>query len=146
LLGDKFFIKDIFQDIFARIYRIGAENKNKNLFNFRSYLYQTTKNTCLNHFKQQNRTEEVQTDFMYQYNGDISEVGDTIDLVRKAVSKLPENLKEAFILYEFEEMNYPAIAEITGDTQVNVRVKVHRARKMIKELVISMRNSVNNLV
>jgi RNA polymerase sigma-70 factor (ECF subfamily) len=146
LLGNKFFIKDIYQDVFARVYRIGAEGKNKNLYNFRSYLYQTAKNACLNHFKSEGRISEVHTDFMITYPEDTSNVGDTVELVRQAVSRLPENLKEVFILAEYEEMNYPAIAEMIGDTQVNVRVKIYRARKMLKDIVVSMRREMNNMV
>lgn len=146
LLGNKFFIKDIYQDVFTQIYRIGADGKNKNIYNFRSYIYQTAKNTCLNHFKQEGKIEEVHTDYMTNMSGEVSDLSDTIDLVRKAVSRLPENLKEVFILSEYEEMNYPAIAEITGDTQINVRVKIHRARKMLKEIVISMRQEMNIMV
>lgn len=146
LLGNKFFIKDIFQDIFARVYKSGAEGKSKKLFNFRSYLYQTTKNVCLNHYKSEGRLKEIRSDFMTIYPEETSNVGDTVELVRLAVSKLPDNLREVFILSEYEELTYPTIADITGDTQVNVRVKIYRARKMIKELVISMRNNVNNLV
>jgi RNA polymerase sigma-70 factor (ECF subfamily) len=83
---------------------------------------------------------------MITYPEDTSNVGDTVELVRQAVSRLPENLKEVFILAEYEEMNYPAIAEMIGDTQVNVRVKIYRARKMLKDIVVSMRREMNNMV
>jgi len=77
---------------------------------------------------------------------DNTNISDTLDLVKAAVDKLPDNLREVFILSEFEELNYPAIAEITGDSQVNIRVKIHRARKMLKDIVLSLRNESKKMV
>jgi RNA polymerase sigma-70 factor (ECF subfamily) len=146
LLGDKFFIKDIFQEVFTKIYKIGIESKNRNLYSFRSYIYQTTRHICLNHYKIEGRLPEIHNEYVKQRTEDNTNIADTVELVKAAVNKLPDNLREVFILSEFEELNYPAIAEITGDSQVNIRVKIHRARKMLKDIVISLRNETKNMV
>ncbi|OGU58841.1 MAG: hypothetical protein A2X64_09535 [Ignavibacteria bacterium GWF2_33_9] len=146
ILGDKQHVKDLFQDVFTKVYIVGAEGKKKKLDNFKSYLYSTVINSCSNHFKSLSRRSNIYTEYMIGMEKDKSDYEDTIELVRTAVNKLPEHLKEVFILYEYEELNYPAIAEITGDTQVNVRVKIHRARKMIKDLVVKMRRRMTNMV
>jgi RNA polymerase sigma-70 factor (ECF subfamily) len=146
LLGDKFFIKDIFQEVFTKVYKIGIESKNRHLFSFRSYIYQATRNICLNHYKNEGRLPEIHTEYMKLRTEDNTNISDTLDLVKAAVDKLPDNLREVFILSEFEELNYPAIAEITGDSQVNIRVKIHRARKMLKDIVLSLRNESKKMV
>lgn len=49
------------------------------------------------------------------------------------LEQLPEAQRTAFVLYEMEELDGAAIAEITGTTVANVWVRVHRARRTLEE-------------
>lgn len=140
-LGEKFFIKDLFQEVFVKIYQIGVKSKGKKLTNFNAYIYQAAKNICLNHFRTENRMPDVYSEYMTSITNE-KEQGyeEEIEMVRKAVEKLPPTLKEVFILSEFEGLSYSSIAEITNDTEVNVRVKIHRARKSILGIITRMKN------
>lgn len=140
-LGEKFFIKDLFQEVFVKIYQIGIKTKGKKITNFNAYLYQTAKNICLNHFRLENRMPDVFAEYMTSIaNEKNTDYEEEIDLVRKAVDKLPKSLKEVFILSQFEELSYSTIAEITNDTEINVRVKIHRARKALQGIIARMKN------
>ena len=140
-LGEKFFIKDLFQEVFVKVYQIGLKSKGKKLTNFNAYIYQTAKNICLNHFRTENRMPDVYAEYMTGITNE-KEQGyeEEIEMVRKAVEKLPPTLKEVFILSEFEGLTYSSIAQITNDTEVNVRVKIHRARKSILGIITRMKN------
>lgn len=140
-LGEKFFIKDLFQEVFVKVYQIGLKSKGKKLTNFNAYIYQAAKNICLNHFKTENRMPDIYTEYMNNIIGEKeADTDEEIELVRKAVNKLPDSMKEVFILSEFEGMSYSTISEITGESEVNVRVKIHRARKLLKGIITRMKN------
>lgn len=140
-LSEKFFIKDLFQEVFVKVYQIGLKSKGKKLTNFNAYIYQAAKNICLNHFKTENRMPDIYTEYMNNIIGEKeADTDEEIELVRKAVNKLPDSMKEVFILSEFEGMSYSTISEITGESEVNVRVKIHRARKLLKGIITRMKN------
>jgi len=57
--------------------------------------------------------------------------------VQKAILKLPENYRIPFILKEIENLSHDEIAEILDTTVSNAKVRVHRARLMLKDMVSS---------
>lgn len=58
--------------------------------------------------------------------------GQARSLLYQLLDTLPETHRTAFILYEVEELDGPAIAELTGTSVANVWVRVHRARRMLE--------------
>jgi RNA polymerase sigma-70 factor (ECF subfamily) len=56
-------------------------------------------------------------------------------LVRDAVEKLPEKLKSVLVLKEYADLNYKQIAEILHISESNVKVRVHRARKIMESML-----------
>jgi len=54
-------------------------------------------------------------------------------LLGKLVADLPESLRTPFVLRYFEELNDEAIAQVTGLSLSNVRVRIHRARHYLWE-------------
>ncbi len=140
-LGEKFFIKDLFQEVFVKVYQIGLKSNGKILTNFNAYIYQTAKNICLNHFRVENRMPDVYAEYMTNVASEKEQnFEDDVEIVRQAVDKLPSSLKEVFILSEFEGLSYSSISEITSDTEINVRVKIHRARKSLLGIITRMKN------
>lgn len=140
-LGEKFFIKDLFQEVFVKVYQIGLKSKNKKITNFNAYIYQTAKNICLNHFRVENRLSDIYSEYMTSISNEKeNDYKDDLELVRQAVDKLPASLKEVFILSEFEGLSYSTISQMTNDTEINVRVKIHRARKSLLGIITRMKN------
>jgi len=140
-LGEKFFIKDLFQEVFVKVYQIGLKSKGKKLTNFNAYIYQTAKNICLNHFRVENRMPDVYSEYMTAITNEKgADYEDDIEMVRKAVDKLPPTLKEVFILSEFEGLTYSTIADMLNESEVNIRVKIHRARKALLGIITRMKN------
>lgn len=58
---------------------------------------------------------------------------ETAERVEAALQELPPSYREAFVLFHLQEMPYEAIAETTGDSVGSLKVRVHRARKLLKE-------------
>jgi RNA polymerase sigma-70 factor, ECF subfamily len=55
------------------------------------------------------------------------------DCIRGYIEKLPENYRTVLVLSELEEFKNNEIAEILGITLNTVKIRLHRAREMLKE-------------
>jgi len=55
--------------------------------------------------------------------------------IAAALASLPATCREAVVLRDVEGFSYPEIAEITGATEGAVRVRVHRGRDQLQELL-----------
>ena len=53
--------------------------------------------------------------------------------VRDAVLSLPNDLREAVVLFEYEDMSHEEISEITGCSRKAVETRLYRARGILRE-------------
>jgi len=53
--------------------------------------------------------------------------------IREAISRLPESYRMAVVLRYQEDLSPTEIAEITGETPVAIRVRLHRAVRMLTD-------------
>ncbi len=58
--------------------------------------------------------------------------------VRQAVQSLPEELREALILYEYENLSQQEIADILGCTPKAVETRIYRARNLLRKLLAGL--------
>jgi RNA polymerase sigma-70 factor (ECF subfamily) len=56
-----------------------------------------------------------------------------VALVREAMEQLPQEYREVLALKHFDGWSYEQIAESTGDTVGTLKVRAHRARRMLRE-------------
>jgi len=66
------------------------------------------------------------------------EARENVTFVRAALEQLPREYREVLILKHFEDWPYERIAESTGDTVGTLKVRAHRARRMLKELLLEL--------
>lgn len=52
--------------------------------------------------------------------------------VREAIAALPVELREAIVLFEYEQMSHKEIAEAVGATPKAVETRIHRAREKLR--------------
>ncbi len=52
--------------------------------------------------------------------------------VRDAIAALPVELREAIVLFEYEEMSQAEIAAAVGATPKAVETRIHRAREKLR--------------
>lgn len=55
--------------------------------------------------------------------------------LRQALGQLPESLREAYTLFQVAERSVKEIAEITGTSEANVKVRIHRAKEKLSNLL-----------
>jgi RNA polymerase sigma-70 factor (ECF subfamily) len=58
----------------------------------------------------------------------------------RALERLDEQARALVLLKDYEGYRYEEIAQITGLTETQVKVYLHRARKTLKEYLVSVEN------
>ncbi|MEP0365968.1 MAG: RNA polymerase sigma factor [Cyclobacteriaceae bacterium] len=59
-------------------------------------------------------------------------------LIEKAIDQLPEKYKIVFVLHELEGLDHAEISECLDISLSNVKVRLHRARKLLKDELLSL--------
>ena len=128
---------DACQDTFVKVFT------RKDLFtdatNGRAWLYRIASNTCLNQLRYDRRhptdvLEENVNSFDPQMQPDFSTEQESLrSSLEAAVSKLPIELREPFLLREMEEFSYEDASEQLGITVAACRQRVYRAKQILRE-------------
>ena len=69
-------------------------------------------------------------------------LNDLKEIVRDAVSKLPEVQRSVIMLRDYEGYSYEEIGEITGLSESQVKVYIYRARVALKEYIGNLQNVI----
>lgn len=123
--------KDILQETFIRFYK--EIKKNKPIDNLLGILLADARNLCDKHISTKldsiPYTEEEYPDYSREDNTEL------LALIKYAVSKLPPLYREALILREYQGLSYLEIQDLTGESMSNVKVRIHRAKAKVREVL-----------
>ncbi len=107
---------------------------------FSTWLIKILINECLMLKRQQKRFIKLEEDKDVTFNNESHQNPEEkyMDLERKeiledAVKRLPEKYRTVFIFKEIEGMSIEEISDSLGISKVNVKVRLHRAKSMLKE-------------
>lgn len=125
--------KDIFQDVFVAFFDYGQ--KNKKIEKVKAFLFMTTRNLCINSIKlQSNQNIHLDVDTL-QSETESYERKQLSELLDEALKKLSPDYREPLILKEFMDLRYSEISEILGLTLDQTRIRISRAKIMLKTLM-----------
>ena len=133
--------EDLVQEAFERFY---VKNISFPTMDEAKYwLLRVSKNLALNHIRRNKREIQlvekvkklpgVTVNFFDSSKAVIEE--EERRNVREAVNSLPENLRSVIQLKEYSGLDYKAIGKVLGISETNVKVRVHRARKKLEEIL-----------
>jgi len=132
-LGDVDYVDDISQDVFISVYHKLKEFRFESKFT--TWLYRVTVNKCRDYL----RKKKVRSIFVPIKDVDYERSGksdsDSIDipqLVRNAISRLPDKLKTPLILRDIEGFSYKEIADKLECEVGTVKSRIFRARESLK--------------
>ena len=133
---------DLVQASFVKAYTNIAHCRDPERFG--AWLYRILANACKDHLKSKRRRDvslEDQTnlaDARVTPAGDLerSELRTVLDA---AIAKLPDSLREAFVLKHVEGRSYEEIAEIMDTSVPALKMRVHRAREALKDALEQLR-------
>ena len=140
-------VNDVSQEAFIKAYRALAKFRGES--QFYTWLYRIAVNTAKNYLVARNRRPPASdvdaADADYYEGGDrLRDIASPENLlyrdeleavVDSAIKDLPEDLRTAVTLREFEGLSYEEIAEVMGCPVGTVRSRIFRAREAIDEKV-----------
>ncbi len=142
--GDKDQASDVFQEVFIKAYKslhtVRESEKSAN------WLFRIARNECLNSLKVSQRNERRNIDIEDTYESDQlssppAEYTDEYDLLKWALTQITEEQRDALLLAEFEGFSLKEVADMTGATVSNVKVRIHRAKMKLQRILQPILNT-----
>lgn len=145
-------VEDIMQDTYIKSYeKLGEFNAESS---FGTWLIRIGINECLQYLRKNKRNP---VDNYPEHEAKILQLPDTSFmepdnqyhqnelklLVEKAVDQLPEKYKVVFVLSETESMSTENISACLNISHSNVKVRLYRAKNMLKEQLYKMEGSIS---
>lgn len=145
MLSDENLAKDAFQETFTKVFENRSSIKGNN---FGAWLFTIARNVCYNQLRQKKEYEKFDEfdDNLDSsgYNDDNKNYDYGIKLaVDQAIAALPVSLREAILLREYEECSYNEIALILSIDVSLAKVRVFRARVLLKKMLNSIAKEIN---
>lgn len=143
---DPYTVDDIVQEVFLafyqNMYRINPVE------NLRPYIFRIARNKCYDDLRKLERNENVSLDdeptrmrVSFTEAGNQPKPDDVTHWmllhmeVKEAIAQLPENQREALILYSEEQMTYAEIADIMDCSIGTVKSRLYYAKKNLRGLM-----------
>lgn len=143
-------VEDLAQEVFVRAF--AAIKSFRSESNLHTWLYRIAMNLCVDKYRRDGLEKRLITPLeREQLDGgqtaspdvpdgtyDPQRVCERVELqveVQKALSKLPEKLRAAILLYDLEGMSYEEIAEALGCPVGTVKSRLFNARMQLRDLL-----------
>ncbi len=142
IIGNKDDADDVSQDVFIRLWE--QRNNLDTVRNDRAFVVTITKNLSIDLLRNNHRnaTSVIENKDMAseQREEERIDARDELSNVMKCMNTLPEMQQEVIRLRHFADMSIAEIAEITQQTETNIRQLLSRARRAMKEKLNWHRN------
>ncbi len=129
--------RDIVQNSFAVLWQKKDQVPSEKA---KAYLFQVAYNQSVDLFRKQRRIE---------YQDELKDTGtvsqrhhDLKAVLDRALAQLDEQPRALVLLKDYEGYRYDEIAQITGLTETQVKVYLHRARKSLKQYLVSVEHVI----
>jgi len=130
--------RDIVQDTFEKLW-INASNVNHE--KAKSYMFTTAYHTMVDKIRRGKKmTGFAEVNYQEHYHTD--QYSDLREILKEAVSKLPEVQRHVIMLRDYEGYSYEEIGEICSLSESQVKVYIYRARVFLKEYIGSIKNVI----
>jgi RNA polymerase sigma-70 factor (ECF subfamily) len=131
--GDQDAAQDLTQEVFIRIWN--ALDGFRKEASYKTWIYRITVNTCLLYIRDSSKRQPIlQLDEIHHLPSNTDMQDGTYTNLYAAIGTLPE-LDRLIMMLLLEELSYPEIAVITGMNAVHLRVKIHRIKKKMRQLI-----------
>lgn len=141
LTTDRDLSEDMVQEVFVRVLKYRHTFRGEG--QFVTWMYTIARNVHIDNRKHWDRDMSLDEEKHERPAGDpspgmIAEREQEIELLKKALSKLPSDKRDILILSRYQELKYTTIAELLGCSVEAVKVRVHRAVKELRQIYLEL--------
>ena len=145
-LGNQPDAEEVTQEAFIQLYH--AAGRYQPLSKFSTWFYTIAKNLCLNRLRRDRNESRFGRDPLGDKEGErleeripsnapnphqALEKRELSSLIQKAVLALPVSLRIPLLLRRYQELSYEEIAEIVDCTVTAVKLRLHRAKRILAQ-------------
>jgi len=141
LLKNETEAEDLSQEVFVSAFRSLASFKGNAKFS--TWIYRITYNKAITQLRKKSPEWSTDNELLLEKNGGVefdsnllSQEESAERLLGAAIKQLPENEQILIMLHYFEDQSMEEISVISGISVSNVKVKLFRIRKKLKELLV----------
>lgn len=137
--------EDVVQETFAKIYLYGGKFKKQEGASFSSWAYKILVNTSFTHYQKRKRERaariEIDPEIFAMFpdkESRTSEKDSFADYVASVIARMPRDLGRVLTLHFLEGLPQAEIAGLEGVTVGAVKTRVHRAKKVFRDVSASI--------
>ena len=130
--GDSDMASDLSQEVFINVWN--ALDRFKGESSYKTWIYRITVNTCLQQIRKTKNKKNISLSESFDVAEPINNMQEAHLQLYKAIGQLAE-VDRLIIIMVLEEAEYDEIAKVMGINETNLRVKIHRIKKRLKELL-----------
>lgn len=130
--------RDVVQTAFEKMWRNRAEvdaNRSK------SYLFTVAYNQMIDHIRKVKRVQ-LKEEFNEDLRTQDRPANNLKKILEEALSRLSETQRSLVLLKDYEGYSYDEIGKITGLSESQVKVYLHRARVQLRDYLVKMENVI----
>lgn len=137
--GDRYLAHDLAQEVFINIWR--ALPGFKKASSPKTWIYRITVNTCLLHIRdnKKNQTHSIEGLHDSVSTGLSQDKDAEHQELYVAIGQL-EKIDRLIIMMVLDELEYEEIARVLGINSINLRVRIHRIKTKLRELLNKFKN------
>lgn len=106
----------------------------------KAFLFQVAYNQSVDNYRKQRRVSYKET--VDDNRSILQGQSDLKRVLERALTKLDEQARALVLLKDHEGYNYEEIGQITGLNESQVKVYLHRARKVLKDYLVSVEHVI----
>jgi RNA polymerase sigma-70 factor (ECF subfamily) len=136
-LSDREIARDVAQDTFMKVWQHAY--KGEKIDNLRAFMFMTARNLIIDNYRKKKASSlDALMEEGFDVGVEISEsVVDAFDGERAMalLGTIPEKYRDAIYLQYVEGLSVKEIAEITGETENNISVRIHRGLQKLRSIL-----------
>jgi len=125
---------DVVQDTFAKVW---VKHEEISVEKAKSYLFTTAYHSLIDTLRKEKYMDDVEKVDGQQSSGAVKDM-DLQRILHEALDQLPEIQRTVILLRDYEGYAYDEIGEITDLKESQVKVYIFRARKKLKQILVSV--------
>lgn len=130
--------QDIVQSAFEKLWK---NRDDVNAETAKSYLFTIAYNQMIDHIRKSNRVQLRET-FKETEQVSAAKADNLKDILQEALGRLNETQRSLVMLKDYEGYSYVEIGKITGLSESQVKVYLHRARILLKQYLVKPENLI----